>query len=332
MKGTIIGSDLLQKNNSVKLLEINTNTTIYNEGADLLDYTTLFNTLTSNNITQFHYIWTELDAYKPLNQPHRFTEILRTKCEENNITYTEHIVPKGSVTVPYVEDADNKFILRQAYDTTALVDETYCADKFEFFDLMKDSQYIPKTSFTSTTLNMNTLDEVDYTETSNPNVLIKYRYPTYDQSQYPALYMVSNTTELSDVINSAENDYLVQEFIFSEDNLVENRYSIIRSIDIIYGPNLNVINMGGYTQSGIIPISFSSTELVSGTKKLNQKSRYKYITKEVGKTKDGDYHTDDDSNIINYDGTLTNVSTIQLGDYIRSINFIDSNENEGANI
>jgi hypothetical protein len=37
MKATIIGSDYLQKNNSVKFLEINTNTSIYNDGVDLLD-------------------------------------------------------------------------------------------------------------------------------------------------------------------------------------------------------------------------------------------------------------------------------------------------------
>jgi 2-(1,2-epoxy-1,2-dihydrophenyl)acetyl-CoA isomerase len=76
MKATIIGSDLLQKNDSVKFLEINTNTTIYNEGADLLDYTSLFDMLTTNNITQFHFIWTEGDSYKPLTEQFRFKKIL----------------------------------------------------------------------------------------------------------------------------------------------------------------------------------------------------------------------------------------------------------------
>ena len=316
MKATIIGSDYLQKNGSVKFLEINTNTTIYNEGADLLDYTALFDVLITNGITEFHHIWTEGDSHKPINQPNRFKQILKEKCAENNITYTDHSVPQGSVTVPFIEDSDTKFILRQSFDTTALVDETYCADKFEFFNLMKDSQYIPKTKYTSDTLNLNTLDEVDYTAT-NPNVLIKYRYPSYDVTQYPAMYAVSNNTELNDTINSAEGDYLVQEFIFSEDNLVDGRYSIIRGIDIIYGSNLDIINMGGYTQSSIIPLSLYVDEFISETKKLNQKTRYKYITKEVGNSNDVDYHTDDDSNILKYDGTLTNVTTIQLGDYIR---------------
>jgi len=332
MKATIIGSDYLQKDDSVKFLEINTNTTIYNEGADLLDYTALFNMLNDNGITEFHFIWTDTVAYKPLNQPFRFKEILQSKCLENNITYTEYVVPMNSVTVPYVEDATNRFILRQAFDTTALVDETYCADKFEFFNLMSGSSYVPKTYYSSDTLNLNTLDEVDYTTTTNPNLLIKYRYPQYDGMIYPSLYTISSNTELASVKETElESNYLAQEFIFSEENLVEGRYSIIRGIDIIYGPNLDIVNMGGYTQSTMIPISLYADEFVTDTKKLNQKSRYKYITKEVGRAQGNDYHTDDDSNILNYDGSLVNVSTIQLGDYMRSIDFVDSNENQAGN-
>jgi hypothetical protein len=123
---------------------------------------------------------------------------------------------------------------------------------------------------------------------------------------------------------------LVQEFIFSEDNLVNGRYSVIRSIDIIYGSNLDVIHMGGYTQSTIIPISFTQDEFVSGTNKLNQKSRYKYITKELGNSSPINYHTDDDSVILKLDGTLTDVDTIALGDYVRSIDYIDFNDNKAS--
>lgn len=330
MKATIIGSDLLQTEGSVKFLEINTNTTIYNEGADLLDYTSLFNVLNANNITEFHFIWTEGVAYTPINQPFRFKQILENKCLENNISFTDYSVTNNSVTVPYVEDAAHKFILRQSFDTTALVDETYCADKFEFFTLMSGSTYIPNTYFTSDSLNLNTLGEVNYETTTNPNVLVKARYPQYDTIDYPRLYRVSNITELSEIKNTVESNHLVQEFIFSEDNLVEGRYSIIRSIDILFGSDLDVINMGGYTQSTIIPLSFTEDEFLVGTNKLNQKSRYKYLTKELGSPKN-DYHTDNDSLIVKYDGTLSDVDTIQLGDLIRSINFVDFNGNQAGN-
>ncbi len=330
MKATIIGSDLLQKDDSVKFLEINTNTTIYNQGADLLDYDPLFTVLNDNNITEFHFIWTESDSYKPLTEQYRFKKILEQKCQENNISFNEYIVPMNSVTVPYVEDAAHKFILRQAFDTTALVDETYCADKFEFFSLMSGSTYVPKTYFSSSQLSLNTLHEVDYSK-PEPNILVKSRHPRYDVLAYPAIYKVGDSAELSNLKASTDVDYLMQEFIFSEENLVNNRFSIIRSIDIIYGPDLDVIHMGGYTQSTILPVSFFPDEYLPGTSKLNQKSRFKYITKEIGESTANDYHTDDDSVILNYDGTLTDVDTIQLGDYMRSIDYVDLNGNHASN-
>ncbi len=56
MKGTIIGTDLLEQNDSVKILEINTNTTIHNSGADMLTYDVLFNVMVDNNITELHFV------------------------------------------------------------------------------------------------------------------------------------------------------------------------------------------------------------------------------------------------------------------------------------
>jgi hypothetical protein len=123
---------------------------------------------------------------------------------------------------------------------------------------------------------------------------------------------------------------LVQEFVYSDDNLVDGKYSIIRSIDILYGPNLDVINMGGYRQSTIIPISKFENEFISGSTKLDQKSRYKYITKVIDEVQH-EYHTDEDSMIVDYTGSLQRADTIHLGSYIRSIDFVDFNGNHGAN-
>jgi len=332
MKATIIGSDLLEKNGSVKFLEINTNTTIYNTGADLLDYTALFDVLTSNNITEFHFIWTEVDSYTPLEEPFRFKEILEEKCAENGISFTDYVVPMNSVTVPYIEDAPNKFILRQSYDTTALVDETYCANKFEFFNLMSGSEYIPATYFSGSALQMDEFTTLDTTNSDAPNVLVKANAPAYDLDLYPALYKLDDLSELSDLKSELGSEYLVQEFVYSDDNIVDGRYSIIRSIDIIYGSNLDVINLGGYKQSTIIPMNFSADEFVVDTKRLNQKSRIKYISKSIVRFTGIDYHTDDDSVILDYTGSLVDVDNLKLGDYIKSINFQDMHGNNAGDL
>jgi hypothetical protein len=235
------------------------------------------------------------------------------------------------VTVPYIEDATNKFILRQAFDTTALVDETYCADKFEFFNLMSGSTYTPNTYFSSGILAVNELHSADYTSLDHPNLIIKPRSPEYDGMDYPELHVVSNQTDFETVKQNVSETALLQEFIYDDANVDGGLYSIIRSIDIIYGPSLDVVNMGGYRQSAIIPLTFSENEFVSGTTKLNQKTRYKYITKPLGNFAAIDYHVDDDTMILNYDGTLQDVDTIQLNSYIKSINFQDNNGNNAGN-
>ena len=323
MKATIIGSDLLEKNGDVKFLEINTNTTIFNSGADFLNYDALFDVLESNSITEFHFIYTEDSSHIPSEESFKFKDILQQRCEDSNITFTEYVVPKNSVTVPYIEDSSNKFILRQSFDTTALLDETYCADKFEFFNLMKDSQYSPNTYFSGSTLSLNQFDTLDTSNPNTPNVIVKAKHPIYDIDSFPAIYTLDSIEELTDLKNDLDPDYLVQEFIYSEDNITDGKYSVIRSIDIVYGGELDVINLGGYKQSSILPISFSEDEFVEGTKKLNQKSRIKYITKAIVRGKSDRYHTDEDSDILNYSGSLVNVGDLQLGDYIKTIDFED---------
>jgi hypothetical protein len=292
MKGTIIGSDLLEHNGNVKFLEVNTNTTIYDSGAEMLDYDPFFNMLNENNINELHFIWTELDSYFPADGEFTFKKKLEEKCIENNISFNDYQVTKGSITVPYIEDADNKFILRQSFDTTALIDDTYCADKFEFFKLMDGSGYTPKTFQVDSLVGLDTFNTLDTSSLEHPNVLIKSRSPQYDHRLYPELQVLSQNSELINLKTLVPNDHLLQEFIYSEDNVIDGRYSIIRSIDIIYGGELDIINMGGYRQSTIIPVNFSENEFVENTTKLNQKSRYKYITKDI-QGKINEYHIED---------------------------------------
>ena len=334
MKGTIIGTDLLQQGDLVKILEINTNTTIYNIGADLLNYDPLFEMMVSNDINQLHFIWTDMASYLPENiKEYRFADILKEKCQLNGIEYFGYTVPLNSVTVPYIEDTPTKFILRQAYDTTALVDETYCADKYEFISLMSGSEYLPKTYILNDEFGYDSLNSLNLEYPNEPNVLVKHRYPTYDQSELPALYSLELSSELNEFKNElvSEDNNLLQEFVYDTQNIIDGRYNVIRSIDIIYGSNLDVINMGGYTTSTVMELSFLQNEFISGSRRLNQKSRYKYINKGLGNFQSLDYHTDDDSLILDYTGSFRNLDTYQLGDYIKSIDFKDLNDTSPSN-
>jgi len=330
MKGTIIGSDFIQSQSGVKIIEINTNSAIYNDGAEMLDYDILFNVLLSNNIKQLHFIYTEGATHVPLVDSYKFEDKLKEKCVEFNISYHPYIVPTNSITVPYIEDSDDIFILRQSYDVTAIVDEKYCSDKFNFYELMKDTDLIPKTFINSGIVSVDTLTSIE-NNGNEPNIIKKHRHPKYNHQELPTLYSLQNDEQLNNIKNDInfENE-LVQEFIYDESNIVDGRYTVIRSIDIIYGSDLDVVNMGGFRVSTILPKEFSENEFLENARQFNQKTRYKYITKHLGNFAKIDYHTDDDTLILNYNGTLQYVDEIQLGDYIKSINFQDFNGNNAA--
>ena len=321
MKGTIIGTDLLEYNDSVKILEINTNTTIFNSGAELLDYDSLFSVLTQNNISELHFIYNEEDSYIATeDMDFKFEEILKEKCLENNIIYFPYKVPKYSITVPYIEDTADKFILRQAFDTTALVDSTYCADKFEFGNLMTGSIYSTNTYFTSPDLSFDNLNTIIEYTGGQPNIVKKSRYPDYDFGKFPSVHKLDTNAELSDMKDSLEDNFLLQDFIFDESNIVNNRWNIIRSIDIIYGGELDIVNMGAYRTSTSVNMDFCLDEFEPGTKQLNTKSRFKWVNK-VSKAKIIDYHTDADSLILNASGSLISMDDIDVGDSLKSIDF-----------
>jgi hypothetical protein len=329
MKGTIIGSDLLEFNNSVKILEINTNTTIFNSAADLLDYTSFFEMLVNNNITELHFIYNSNDAYISDTNTYNFVfeEKLKTKCVENNITYFDYKVPQNAVTVPYIEDTDTKFILRQAYDTTALVDETYCADKFEFFNLMKDSEYIPKTYINNGDLSFDTFDTISNYTNDRPNLVKKDRYPNYDFNLYPSLSKLTTDTQLNQLKTSVDNtQYLIQEFIYDDSNIVNNRWNVIRSIDILYGSELDVLNMGSYKTSTFVEVDAWADEYEADGFTLTKKSRYTWVNKPVyNTTPEFNYHTNSESLILGSNGTLINLNDLEVGNPIASVNFMDEN-------
>lgn len=329
MKGVLIGTDYLEQGDDVKILEINTNASMFNDGVDMLDFTGLFSTLVSNNITEFHYIFTEEVSMIPVGSGNKFVNKIQEMCSQYNISFYEYQVQRNSVTVPYIEDDNNKFILRQAYDTYAILDSTYTSDKFEFFSLMSGSSYVPNTYFSSSEdqLFLDTISSVDYSMTDHPNLLEKERYPTLDFTQYPKLSIIPDSDSLVNKKQEVEErpNNLLQEFIYDEKNIVDDYYSVIRSFDIIYGPELDTINLGGYRHSALVPMTFCDNQFDSGSYDLDSQSRTKYINKILDKTPPV-YHTDLESVILMSDESLLRVDQINEGDIIKTITFTSQQE------
>ena len=124
--------------------------------------------LTGSNITEFHFIHSGNDSNgkKDTNPEYKFAISLSSSLAKHNISYHDYEVAEGAITVPYIEDSDDKFILRQSYDNTAIIDSSYAADNFEFFDLMNGSNYSPKLYMSSS------IDDIDIDTHHNFNSFI----------------------------------------------------------------------------------------------------------------------------------------------------------------
>ena len=327
MRGTLIGSDYLKQGDSVKFLEINTNISVIGEASEWLDTGSLMAVLTGSGITEFHFIHMGDDSQHPAtnNPEYKFAKLLSSSCAQHNISYTEYEVAEGSITVPYIEDSDTKFILRQSYDNTAIIDSSYAADNFNFFELMSGSEYNPKIYFSSSVddIVLDTFDALNISG-SHPNAIIKTRYPNSTDQSYPKVYKFVDTssasTDLQSLKDNLGTDDLIQEFINDDQNIASGSWSVIRGIDILYGDNLDILHLGGYKTTSFVPLNFGTIGYQSGTRILDKQSKLKYNSKSYNVSQQF-YHTDEETIILKSDGSLVSGSQLSVNDEIKTIAF-----------
>ena len=245
MRTVLIGSDFMyDSEGNIKLLEINTATgwdglSKVEDDVDCIDLTGLDAFVKSKNFQHIHYVGDLV----------YFNNMLKDYCQSNSISYVYYPVGIESITVPYIEDADDILIIRSSYDTTALVDDTYCKDKVNFMKLIESEAFGSKFAYIdeSSTL-VSSITEIKDNGV-HPNFILKSRFPGYDTNVYPKLFKVSNQAELDTVIaNNVNANYFLMEFYVNEENTWNGHQKIIRSLNLLTPPNLESIQIGQYTK------------------------------------------------------------------------------------
>ena len=139
MKAVIVATDFLKDTDgNFKILELNTN--VGNVIGDINNYFDIeeFNQfVVSNGIEVIEFINQSIgsnegiiDAEMTELSTHKTFNVLLSEyySGSSTVSVTIHNVESTSATVPFIEDASNKLILRNAYDSTALIDDTYAKD------------------------------------------------------------------------------------------------------------------------------------------------------------------------------------------------------------
>jgi len=330
MKAVIIGTDFVKDNTgTLKIVETNTNVDVHNVIVPDLDWVSFKQFLIDNSISKLHFIYTDGNFLNTERATKFDTHIprvtLKDKLEEVITevggTFTVYEVAKNSITVPYVEDADDTLILRTSYDTTAIIDENYAKDKVNFHRAISNQTFSTKiyyNSSTDTNLNVDNLIELHLTDGDAPNYIVKTRYPNTDYVQYPKLYKINSLEDLGTLKASLTSSEYLEEFHSNNDNIVEGKMGVIRSLDIIYGSTLSCLHLGSYVMTSPLLIGVWETTYDSNGK-MNQNARPLWISKSPNQRMGISYILDDDTPIFYADGNFKYPNQILENDVLKTV-------------
>lgn len=316
MRTVLIGSDLMYNNvGNLVPIEINTNLGwiyVTLEGTEnSLDLTELSNFISNNTFTKVVYI----GNLEPLsNKLTELSTVLGFEFKNMNSS-------PNSITVPYVEDNDTTLIIRSAYDTTALVDDTYCANKINFLNLIKNStfgsQFAYRNEANEIVNNITTIPNNGV----HPNFILKAVAPTYDKNIYPKLFKVSTNQELNIVLQNVNSEYFLMEYHLDLNNLYENQIQTFRGLNLLFPPNLESISLGGYT-SLTGAVLDTDVEYNAETFEIVNTYKNRYLTNEYIFTAPKLLDTD---TVEMADGSFKTALDLQVGDLLKTIDIPNPN-------
>ena len=326
MKGILFSSDFVIDNNgNERLLEINTDTAFLNNALPLIDFTNFFGILNSNNITEVSVVYKdELHS--------NFVNHLSQSLSENApyiTTFTKTITELNSIFPATPEDGETKFILRLAYDETAVVDSEYAKGKLELLKLFVDNEDSGSVcNFYHSSLNDGTYNTLDGTINDNnsiPDFVVKKKI---EQKQQGAFYKVGKSELSADVrinefiVNQAAEGDMIQQYHFNPSSVSSNnKITSIRSFNIIYGANLDIIPLLDYQIESIFDLPTNLSTEIDNTiinNLLSPKHYYEFatnFTKQPQKTKGGLLGTHE---VIMEDDSLTQLQNLIVGDRVKS--------------
>lgn len=316
MNSVLLGVDFITTDDDILLLEMNTDINLSLAKSSYFDFDNLFDYITSNEFSTLRII------YKSQFVSKFIVDIIKEKCQLNNVTFDEIIIPANGVTIPSYIDDSSTLNLRFAYNAQAILDDTYCRDKSELINLLFDGgseNIIPKTY---TTYNGNVLDNIDTISDNGqiPNLITKKQLPDFSKAKYPEFIKVDTLDELTDIKSNLEAGIVLQEYKFSPNNIEEGVITThIRQWYLITNQLSEILDLGGYLHSNQIELDESIIEYTDF--KLNNKSRYMFFSNPNRVTDEGvpsNYKID----VEQEDGSFIGKPAfeIQIGDTVRAVN------------
>jgi len=275
MRTLLLGTDLVyNSNNDLVPVEINTNLGMdsYNlieDDTEIFSLSNLETFISQNNFSKVTYI----------GALEYFSDLLHGLCDTLNIEYRYHRIATG-YAIPDIPDYATHLIIRSAYDYSAIVDYLYCQNKVNFMNLIKQQSFGSEFAYMDENNqiinNITTIPNYG----NHPNFILKSVLPQYDKEIYPKLFKVTNQSELDTIIqNNVDENCFLMTFHLNLNNLYYNHMKIIRSLNLLFPPDLENIAIGQYTRIPNRSIDEASV-FDTVTFELSNLDRIKYLSKD----------------------------------------------------
>lgn len=320
MKGTFFSADFVKDaNNSIRLLELNTDTAMIPEQIPLVDWQPLIDILSANNLTDIHVI------YKPFIHSALVTNLsdALTNSGITGLSVTLHDQDQNTIYPTSIVDSESKFILRLAYDESAIFDSEYCKERLNVYTLFYNdySDYVAEFYYSSSNGVYDSLSR-----NTNPSNIPDVSVKDTDEIFNPIDFYKLGHDELSDterwngfISESKANNKIIEQFHFHSSSLDNNtNLSSYRGFFIVYGSDLETINIHSYRNTTILELPENISSEVDNTlygNKLADHHYYEYTTNTFKVDGAGLLSTD---KIQMADNTYKALGDVEVGEEIRS--------------
>lgn len=324
MKGTLFSADFIEDlNGELRLLEVNTDTSVTVNGLSHFVYDDFINVLSANNIVDLVVI------YKPSIHSQMVAHLsssLQTNAPFLQ-SFTEVKEASNTIYPTTVEDSDTKFILRLAYDESAIFDSEYAKGSLNLFKLYADYNETGSISefFHSSSLHgeYNTI-----TPSLNPSNLPDIVVKNISELDHKSadFYKIGGESE-SDTIQSridyniqnlSNENTFIQKFHINPNTVSDNKTTSIRTYSILYGSDLSLIHIAQFSGQSFFELPTGSIyDENLYVNKIDSKHYYEFATNAIKyeATFDGilDTHI-----LVKSDDTGISVGDIEVGDELKS--------------
>ncbi len=261
MKGTLFSIDFIEDvDGNLRLMEINTDTAIAAGAVSNLDFTEFINMLSGSSVTELHTISKSFQ--------NNFLNALSQSISVNApfiTTFQKHIEEDSTIYPTSVDDGEGKFILRMAYDESAIFDSEYAKNKLGPLDLFYsngDSGSIVEYYVSSSADGVTDLLPTEFNSSVMPDIAVKNLNGNTNASiQFFKIgqSFLSDEDRYQGVKNIFEENQLIIKFY---ENPADTKVKSIRSLNVIYGPDLDVVSFGSFVNEALFekPTSIESDD------------------------------------------------------------------------